>query len=132
MRSAAARAAALSAPPPATLEGDTRAADRLGLAWRSASVDAPARGDIGVYRIATRPSGPLDYLGQGLIAQRWRRHADGWVTDLAAERPEETAWGWVPLAMGARQLLEVEKDLISSHMVTFARPPAAQFGESVG
>ena len=119
-----------SATPPATLEGDTRAADWLGLAWRSASVDAPGRGDVGVYRIATRPSGPLDYLGQGLIAQRWRSHADGWVTDLAAEASDETAWGWVPLETGARQLLEVENDLIASHMVMFARPPVAQFGRS--
>jgi hypothetical protein len=119
-----------SAPPPATLEGDTREADWLGLAWRSASLDAPGRGDVGVYRIATRPSGPLDYLGQGLIAQRWRMHADGWVTDLAAERTDVTAWGWVPLELGARQLLEVENDLIASHMVMFAEPPRAQFGES--
>ena len=119
-----------SVPPPATLEGDTRAADWLGLAWRSVSVDAPGRGDVGVYRIATRPSGPLDYLGQGLIAQRWRSHADGWVSDLAAERADETAWGWVPLELGARQLLEVENDLIASHMVMFARPPVAQFGTS--
>ncbi len=39
-------------------------------------------------------------------------------------------WGWVPLELGSRQLLEVENDLIASHMVIFARPPLVQFGRS--
>jgi hypothetical protein len=112
-----------SAPPPATLEGDTRAADWLGLAWRSADVDAPGRGDVGVYRIATRPSGPLDYLGQGLdrdaLAVACGSVGDG----PRCGRTDVTAWGWVPLELGARQLLEVENDLIASHMVMFAEPP---------
>jgi len=119
-----------SVPPPTTLEGDARADDWLGLAWRDTDIHPPGRGDIGVYRIATRPHGPLDYLGQGLIVSRWRSHADGWVTDLAAERTDATAWGWVPLELGARQLLEVENDLIASHMVIFARSPVVQFGRS--
>jgi hypothetical protein len=61
---------------------------------------------------------------------RCRSHADGWVADLAAEASGETAWGWVPLEMGARQLLKVENDLIASNTVILARPPAAQFGTS--
>jgi hypothetical protein len=119
-----------SVPPPAALEGDTRAADWLGLAWRDTDIDPPGRRDVGVYRITTRTHGPLDYLGQGLVASRWRSHADGWVTDLAAERTDVTAWGWVPLEIGARQLLELENDLIASHMVIFVRPPLVQFGGS--
>jgi len=119
-----------SVPPPVTLEGDARAADWLGLSWRSAALDAPGRSDVGVYRIGAGSRGPLNYLGQGLIASRWRSHEDGWVTDLAAERTDVTAWGWVPLEIGARQLLEVENDLIASHMVIFARPPLVQFGGS--
>jgi len=121
-----------SLPPPETLEGDTRAADWLGLSWRSAELDAPGRGDVGVYRIGVRSHGPLDYLGQGLIASRWRSHGKGWVSDLAAERRDVTEWGWVPLDLGARQLLEVENDLIASHMVIFARPPMVQFGRARG
>jgi hypothetical protein len=65
-----------SVPPPATLEGDPRAADWLGLAWRSAALHAPGRSDAGVYRIGAGSRGPLDYLGQGLIASRWRSHTE--------------------------------------------------------
>ncbi len=119
-----------SVPPPATLEGDPRAADWLGLAWRSAARDAPGRSDVGVYRIGSGSRGPLDYLGQGLIASRWRSHAEGWAGDLAAERSDDSVWGWVPLELGSRQLLEVENDLIASHTVIFARPPLVQFGRS--
>ena len=93
---------------------------------------APVREDVGVYRIGTRPSGPLDYLGQGAVAQRWRSHAGGWTAELAAEATSASTWGWVPLQMGARQLLEVENDLIASHMVIFARPPRVQFGGGAG
>ncbi len=116
--------------PPATLEGDPRAADWLRLAWRSAELDAPGRSDVGVYRIDAGSRGPLDYLGQGLIASRWQSHAESWAGDLAAERSDESVWGWVPLELGSRQLLEVENDLIASHMVIFARPPLVQFGGS--
>jgi hypothetical protein len=119
-----------SVPPPATLKGDPRAADWLGLAWRSAELDAPGRSDVGVYRIGTGSRGPFDYLGQGLIASRWRSHAEIWAGDLAAERSDESVLAWVPLELGLRQLLEVENDLIASHMVIFARPPLVQFGRS--
>jgi hypothetical protein len=119
-----------SVPPPATLEGDARAADWLGLAWRSTDIDPPGRRDIGVYRIGAGAEGPLDYLGQGAIASRLRKHEENWITDLAAERSELTARGWVPLDLGFSQLLEVENDLIASHMVIFARLPMVQFGRS--
>ncbi len=119
-----------SVPPPATLKGDPRAADWLGLAWRSAELDAPGRSDVGVYRIGTGSRGPFDYLGQGLIASRWRSHAETWAGDLAAERSDESVLAWVPLELGLRQLLEVENDLIASHVVIFARPPVVQFGRS--
>jgi hypothetical protein len=119
-----------SVPPPATLESDPRAADWLGLAWRSAERNAPGRSDVGVYRIGAGSRGPLDYLGQGLVASRWRSHAEGWAGDLAAERSDEPVWGWVPLELGSRQLLEVENDLIASHMVIFSRPPLVQFERS--
>ena len=87
---------------------------------------APVREDVGVYRIGKGGIGPLDYLGQGVTAARWRSHAGGWALDLAAE--DEGVWDWVGLSLGSRQLLEVENDLIASHMVVFARPPRVQFG----
>jgi hypothetical protein len=35
------------------------------------------------------------------------------------------------LALAHRQLLEVENDLIASHMTVFGRPPLVQFGGGV-
>ncbi len=119
-----------SVPPPVTLDGDVRAADWLGLVWRDAATEPPGRSDLGVYRIAQRASGSLNYLGQGLVATRWKAHAAGWALDLAAEDAGDSVWDWVGLTLGARQLLEVENDLIAGHVHVFARPPTVQFGRS--
>ncbi len=127
-----------SVPPPPSLEGDPRAADWLGLAWRPSDTAPPARTDTGVYRISMRRDGPLDYVGQGLIVDRWKQHTENWFLDLAAEAGARDVaagdvatgdvWDWVGLALSSRQLLEVENDLIAGHMVTFTRPPRVQFG----
>ncbi len=117
-----------SVPPPATLEGDPRAADWLGLAWQEAAVEPPGRGDVGVYRIGRSGDRALDYVGQGLIAARWSSHASGWALDLAAEDRGDSMWDWVGLSLGPRQLLEVENDLIAGHVHVFAEPPVRQFG----
>ncbi len=120
-----------SVPPPVTIDGDVRAADWMGLEWREADRSPPGRDDVGVYRIAASRYGPLDYLGQGLIAARGSAHATSWLTELAAEgsagRPDRM-WDWVGLDLTARQLLEVENDLIAGHVVVFTRPPRVQFG----
>jgi hypothetical protein len=120
-----------SVPPPVTLDGDVRARDWMGLAWRSAEREAPQRDDRGIYRIGQRRTGPLDYLGQGLVKARWEQHAKGWALDLAAERTGDSGrsvWDWSRLDLSARQLLEVENDLIAGHVHAFARPPRVQFG----
>lgn len=119
-----------SAPPPATLEGDVRAGDWLGLAWHSSAAAPPGRDDVGVYRIGDDGPGPLEYVGQGRIATRWHSHASSWAADLAAEDSGSggKGWGWVGLDLRSPQLLEVENDLIASHMMVFARPPRVQFG----
>jgi hypothetical protein len=117
-----------SVAPPASLEGDPRGADWMGLAWRTADVASPGRDDVGVYRIVSSPWGRLDYLGQGLIAARWRTHAAGWAHGLAAEGGVRAPSGWAVLGLAPRQLLEVENDLIASHMTVFGRPPRVQFG----
>jgi hypothetical protein len=119
-----------SVPPPVTLDDDVRSPDWLGLAWRQAESSPPARSDVGVYRIGGSVPGPLDYLGQGRIAARWHAHSRGWALDLAAEAPGRSVWDWVGLDLTARQLLEVENDLIAGHMVVFRAPPRAQFGHS--
>ena len=120
-----------SVPPPATLDGDVRAADWLGLDWQWIDVAPPVLGDTGVYRIGERGDGPLDYLGQGLIATRVKSHAKNWAVDLAAERDGETVWDWVSLRISPHQLLEVENDLIAGHMVTFKTLPLVQVGGSI-
>ena len=117
-----------SVAPHVSLEGDPRGADWMGLAWRSADVASPERDDVGVYRIVGSPWGRLDYLGQGLITARWRTHAAGWAHELAAEGGVRAPYGWAVLALAPRQLLEVENDLIASHMTVFGRPPRVQFG----
>ena len=119
-----------SVAPPMSLEGDPRGADWMGLAWRTADVASPERDDVGVYRIVSSPWGRLDYLGQGAIAARWHTHAAGWAHDLAAEGGVRAPSGWAVLALAPRQLLEVENDLIASHMAVFGRPPRVQFGRS--
>ena len=122
-----------SVPPPATLDGDVRAADWLGLAWREAVTEPPGRDDVGVYRIGWSERGgnrALDYIGQGLIATRCKSHAKSWALDLAAENGSDLACAWVGLSLGPHQLLEVENDLIAGHVHVFARPPSAQFGRS--
>ena len=100
----------------------------MGLEWREADRSPPGRDDVGVYRIGDDGHGPLDYLGQGLIASRLSSHAKNWAVDLAAERGGVTVWDWVSLRVSTHQLLEVENDLIASHMMILSRPPVAQFG----
>jgi len=117
-----------SVPPPITLEGDVRADDWLGLDWCDAEDSRPQRTDVGVYRIGKGVDGPLDYLGQGLIASRWSMHTTRWLADVAAERDGLTVQGWVGLTLTARQLLEIENDLIAGHVHVFHVPPRVQFG----
>ena len=120
-----------SVAPHVSLEGDPRGADWMGLAWRSADVSSPGRDDVGVYRIVSSPWGGLDYLGQGLIVARLRTHASSWAHDLAAEGGLRAPSGWAVLVLAPRQLLEVETDLIASHMAVFGSPPRVQFGGGV-
>jgi len=121
-----------SVPPPVTLDGDVRSPDWLGLAWRQAESSPPASSDVGVYRIGGSALGPLDYLGQGRIAARWHAHSRGWALGLAAEAPGRSVWDWAGLELSAHQLLEVENDLIASHMVAVGAPPRAQYGGGAG
>ena len=119
-------------PPPVSLEGDVRAPDWMGLGWHDVHIDAPAPDERGVYRIGRPTSGPLDYLGQGRIASRLGSHARGWALDLAAETSGRSVWDWAGLDLSSHQLLEVENDLIASHMVVLGAPPRAQYGNGSG
>jgi hypothetical protein len=121
-----------SAPPPSVLYGDTRAADWLGFAWRVAETHAPKTEDVGVYRISTARDGPIDYLGQGQIKQRYEQHAQRWLRALASAGSGAQNLDWVELGLTPRQLLEIENDLIASHVAVFGEPPRVQFGKMAG
>jgi hypothetical protein len=119
------------APPPSTLNDDPCGLSWLGLGWTSAERESPGRGSVGVYR-ARRPSQPaLVYVGQGKVADRIRNHISKG-TDAAHRQSDffddDVAWNWVDLAGTHRtHLLEIENDLIASHVETLGQPPVAQF-----
>jgi hypothetical protein len=119
-----------SVAPPTKLDGDVRASDWLGLKWKESATSPPGLDDVGIYRISSEREGPLDYVGQGRIRSRWNSHVTGWFSDIAAEREDPSTWDWVGLDLSSHQLLEVENDLISGHMVRYARPPRMQFAGS--
>jgi hypothetical protein len=102
----------------------------MGLEWREADRSPPGRDDVGVYRIGRGGDGPLEYLGQGLVAARWRSHTGGWAADLAAEGDSTDVWDWAGLLLSSNQLLEVENDLIAGHVLKLDQPPRIQFGRS--
>jgi hypothetical protein len=116
-----------SAPPPRSLDQDPRHPRWLDLHWNEADHARPERDVLGVYRILGHRSGPLDYLGEGRIRDRCEKHLSGWAQDLAAERGSTAPYSWSGLDVTRTQRLEVENDLIASHMVVFGMPPRVQF-----
>jgi hypothetical protein len=91
-----------------------------------------AKGTVGLYRV--RKSGStsaLVYVGQGLIAARLRAHHKR-RSDLSHRRAPafsgalQVSWVAVPVAAAA-QLLELESDLIGSHVLSTGVVPGAQF-----
>ena len=116
-----------SAPPPRSLDQDPHYRAWLDLDWVEADRAAPSRDALGVYRILSSDRGPLEYLGQGRILARCESHLSGWAQDLAAEDDGWSTYSWSVLNLTRRQRLEIENDLIASHMVVFGAPPHRQF-----
>ena len=71
------------------------------------------------------------YRGQGLVAQRRADHNAKSKTELHRQQSHFSAaliWEWVDLDDTHRsQLLEIENDLIASHIITQGAAPSAQF-----
>jgi hypothetical protein len=73
----------------------------------------------------------LVYVGQGRIPVRVKSHiAKGENPDHSQHRffAGDLTWDWVDLPeIGKTQLLELENDLIASHVHVYGRTPSAQF-----
>lgn len=120
-----------TAPVGGPLRSPPTAANCLGLAWSPWDQAVTSPMARGVYRIR-RPGGvDLLYVGQGQIGSRVRAHiAKGQRGEhrQAQHFTGQTEVSWVGLeAMSTRQLLEIENDLIASHVLVRGGPPTAQF-----
>jgi hypothetical protein len=120
-----------TAPVAGPLRSSPTATNWLGLRWSPWDQAAAPPMARGVYRIRRPGSVDLLYVGQGQIGSRVRAHiAKGrrGTHRQAQHFADPTEVSWVDLeAMPTRQLLEVENDLIASHVLVRGVPPLAQF-----
>lgn len=116
------------------LAGSPMSRDWIGLQWSQwrpiSSTDAsPDKG--GVYRIGRSQENHLTYIGQGRIRSRLLAHQRKATSKTGGGRgfaQEGMMASWVALERLERaQLLEIENDLIASHLLTQGRSPSAQF-----
>ncbi|MFZ4434388.1 MAG: hypothetical protein ACOYOQ_14445 [Microthrixaceae bacterium] len=114
------------------------ASDWMGLSWSdwtpfgdTVGAGAIPPGSRGVYRLRDSGSDELLYVGQGVIASRFAAHARSASTPGSTKNRlfgGEVEASWVQLDhLSVRCLLEVENDLIASHVLVFGRAPASQF-----
>ena len=119
------------APPPRTLHDDPCATEWMQFPWRPVSASPPHGISTGVYRARIPGQAGLVYLGQGLVAQRIADHTAKSKNELHRQQTHFSAdliWEWVDLNGTHRtQLLEIENDLIASHIITQGAAPSAQF-----
>lgn len=119
------------APPPATLKVDPRSASWLGLEWRGFTTSPPQSGAVGVYRALRQEESSLVYVGQGRIADRIKSHLAKGLNPAHRQYDYfagDLVWDWVELSRTqSTQLLEIENDLIASHVLLHGHPPSAQF-----
>jgi len=113
---------------PKRLDQPVRSSRWLGFNWFEQS---PPMTSVGVYRCLRSGGEGLVYIGQGRIADRIKGH------QAKTRIPEHSqagffsgdlTWEWAELGDAHRtQLLEIENDLIASHVLVCGRPPEAQF-----
>jgi hypothetical protein len=102
-----------------------------GFEWSAWSDAGLAPNGPGVYRIRHRDTNSLSYIGQGNISARLRSHKrkGGDPTHrqgIAFMGDVQASWVALP-ETSQQQLLEIECDLIASHMLVHGTPPSAQF-----
>lgn len=124
----------LGIPPSGLLDTPSTDSAWCGLRWSSweTAERLPSSLGSGLYRLRGGGQSGLAYIGEGAISKRVRAHLakvrsagheQGQV--LASVGPLAVSWvegGWV-----SHQRLELENDLIASHVLVEGRPPAAQF-----
>ena len=121
----------LDAPPPLSLTDDPRARSWLGHQWTSAAETPLSANSVGLYRAMRLDGEGLVYVGQGRISARVKSHvAKGEDPDHSQHQffAGDLTWDWVDLPeIDKTQLLEIENDLIASHVRVYGRTPRAQF-----
>ena len=118
--------------------GDQRVSDRVdvisddsdprsnvwhGLTWLGEEMLTSSVQSVGVYRASEASGDRLTYIGQSKnVASRIRNHKSN------ARFSETLRWDWVDTPdLDKTERLELENDLIASHVSTFGEPPLAQF-----
>jgi hypothetical protein len=129
-----------SVPVSGILDGSAGTDRWTGLAWSPWTPLAAFAGSggralqpgTGVYRIRLIGAGDHRvYVGQGDIASRLRTHAAAAADENLPKHewlrsPSETSWVELD-GVPTRALLELENDLIASHVLVCGEPPGAQF-----
>lgn len=88
---------------------------------------------IGLYRIKKRNASTLLYIGQGLIKERIKNHINKHIISGHRQSEifspiDELEFSWVIVdTKFSHHLLELENDLIASHIIMTKQIPAAQF-----
>ena len=118
---------------PFDLYGDPMSNDWMGLPWEELSADQTQSKKAGLYRALHPNSETLTYVGQSSASITARVSAHTAKATKPGHRQhsffdESIIWQWASLnELKRTQLLEVENDLIASHMLAHDRPPDAQF-----
>jgi hypothetical protein len=119
------------APPPRTLSDEVIALGWLGHDWTDWAPTIPTPPPNGLYRARRIDAPDLLYIGQGRIRDRIRSHlakASQVGHPQQKHFGDEPLWSCTAVEHGhPTQLLELENDLIASHVCTTGHPPRAQF-----
>jgi len=130
---AAALPTAPSIAPTGDLSSDPMSREWMNLPWSTwvPFADVSSTPSRGIYRLRGNNDGALTYIGIGKVKERLTAHGkksqrgnDGLKSLFGAVREAS----WCDLSdLPHRQLLEIENDLIASHVVTVGAIPLAQF-----